>query len=131
VPDRIADALLDVAESNRKVATGLEGFTAEVHSIDRRRGRQLVALGVCVFLLLGAAAANFTTLQIVRCALTPGCSTYERNSRNSAKLVGELVVESDCRSRRADAGLAPPPDPAKRCTQQTPMAVYPGPGVMP
>jgi hypothetical protein len=128
VPDRIAEALLEVAASNRQVATGLNHFTREVRSIDRRRGRQLAAMGVCIFLLLAAAAANVVTLQVVRCALTPGCSIYDRNSRNSAKLVGELVVEGDCRDRRARVGLPAPADPAQRCIVQTPLEVYPGPG---
>lgn len=126
MPDRIADALLEVAGSNRQVAAGLKQFTAEVHSIDRRRRRQFVAVGVCLLLLLAAAGANLVTLQIVRCALTPGCSIYDRNARSSAKVVAELVVEGDCRERRAGAGLPAPEDPRRRCIEQTPVAIYPG-----
>lgn len=126
MPDRIADALLEVASSQRDLRNGLGDFTREVHAIDRRRRWARIGLAVAIAILLVAGIFNFITLQTVRCALTPHCSIYERNQKNSANVVGQLVVEGDCRARRAAAGLAAPPDPKRRCIEQTPMAVYPG-----
>jgi hypothetical protein len=138
VPDRIADALVQLNATLREVgatqatlATGLDHFALELRSIDRKRGRQLVAFGLMLALLLGAATVNLYTLQLVRCALTPGCHVYDDNAKRSADVVGGLVTEQDCRVRLAQLGRPAPTatDPTGRqipCTKTVGPDVYPG-----
>lgn len=50
----------------------------------------------------------------------------KKAQKRTQDLLIALVVEGDCRSRRALAFLPAPPDPTQPCSAQTPAEVYPG-----
>ena len=110
------DAVELLAQANIRAMTEVRGLRDDIAKVDSKRGRDLnlfkAAMVLVLVLVVGVAftvASNRPILNLIQSTVTPGGEIYEQNQARSNQLVFTLVTENDCRHRRAEAGLAPPP----------------------
>ncbi len=109
----------------------LDDLTETLKRRNTHRRVLAVLAGVAVALLLWNSFANRETLTRVKAATDPTGEYAERAVRNQSLVLAVMLDNIDCRDRRADAGLPPPPDAFRPCRDQTPAEVYSGPPLSP
>ena len=133
MPER-ADAIHEVAQAVERVGDSVGQLTGELRAARDKTHRELNHLRrltwLVLFGLIGLtllAVVSTYTLYLVVDTISPGGARFRQGQERTGQAVAAIVVDNDCRNRRAAAGL-PAPDPRTSCPAQTPNEVFPGVG---
>lgn len=103
----------------------------EVVDQERRANRWLRWIaGVLTLAVLGLIPIGLVSLsnqKVLRSCTSPSGACYQEGQTRQAGLIYALVVEQDCRTRRALAGLSPPPAPPAGDFTNVEPCVFPTP----
>lgn len=130
-PERAA-ALHEVAEAVEHVGMSVDQLIDELRVARDKTHEELNHLRKLTWMILLGLLALCTmtvlvgyTLFLVNDTISPSGKRFKQGQARSAAVVSLLATDSDCRVRRAGAGL-PAPDPRATCMSQTPAEVFPG-----
>lgn len=130
-PEAQSVTLADVAHSFDNLAAELHQRNAWRRVVAVLVGLAIVILLAVIAVLLVIALSNRTTLGIVQDVTDPEGKFARRSAAAQQVTFATILDEGDCRHRRAQAGLPPPPQAYVSCRAQTPPEVYDGPSLVP
>lgn len=109
-------ALETLAQANLRAMQEVKGLRDDIAKVDASRGRDLNlfkwAMALVLFLVCIAVfmvLTNRPILDLIKSTVTPEGEIYKANTERTTLLLQNLVVEQDCRNRRAMANLSAPP----------------------
>lgn len=127
-----AAVIQEVAEAVAHVGVAVTDLTGELRAARAKTHEELngirrlgwmVLLGLAILTILSVVSTF--TLYLVIDTISPDGGRFKQNQARTGQAVAAIVVDGDCRNRRAAAGL-PAPDPRGPCEGQTATEVYPG-----